>query len=147
MRRWALLGIVALLAAGCGGEEDLAATGPGAAAVRKYENLYGGHFERSWNELHPAHQRIVSRARFAQCASQAIAVGDLESIEVLDVFDDDIRIAGIPQRRAKAVRVRVSSFHGESFTAEDHEVEVGDTWRWILNSAAVAAYRQGRCPR
>ncbi|HYZ20363.1 MAG TPA: hypothetical protein VE615_12510 [Gaiellaceae bacterium] len=147
MRRWALLAIVAVVAAGCGGEEDLAASGPGAAAVRKYENLYAGHFERAWNELHPAHQRIVSRARFARCARAAIAVGDLESIEVLDVFDDDIRIAGIPERRAKAVRVRVSSFQGESFTAEDHEVKVGDDWRWVLNTPAVEAYRQGRCPR
>jgi hypothetical protein len=147
MRRWALLGIVAVLLAGCGGEEDLAATGPGAAAVRKYENLYGGHFERAWNELHPAHQRLVSRARFAQCARSAIAVGDLESIEVLDVFDDDIRIAGLRERRAKAVRVRVSSFHGESFTVAEHEVKLGDGWRWVLNSAAVRAYDRGRCPQ
>jgi hypothetical protein len=147
MRRWALLALVAFLAVGCGGEEDPAATGAGAAAVRKYENLYSGNFGRAWDDLHPAHQRVASRTRFAQCARQAIAVGDLESIEVLDVFDDDIRVAGLSERRAKAVRVRVSSFHGESFTDEDHEVEVGDRWRWILNSAAVGAYRQGRCPR
>jgi hypothetical protein len=147
MRRWALLVVLAALAAGCGGEEDPAATGAGAAAVQKYENLYSGNFGRAWDDLHPAHQRVVSRARFTQCARQTIAVGDLESIEVLDVFDDDIRIAGLSERRAEAVRVRVSSFHGESFTTEDHEVEVGDRWRWILNSAAVAAYRQGRCPR
>jgi hypothetical protein len=147
MRRWALLGVVVVLAAGCGGEEDPAATGAGAAAVRKYEDLYSGNFGRAWEELHPAHQRIVSRARFAGCAGEEIAVGDLESIEVLDVFDDDIRVVGLRERRAKAVRVRVSSFHGESFTVADHEVKVGDRWRWILNSAAVEAYRQGRCPR
>jgi hypothetical protein len=147
MKLLALFGILVLLAAGCGGEEDPAATGAGSAAVRKYEDLYSGNFGRAWDELHPAHQRIVSRARFAQCARQTIAVGDLESIEVLDVFDDDIRVAGLRERRAKAVRVRVSSFHGESFTVAEHEVKVGDRWRWILNSAAVAAYRQGRCPR
>ena len=147
MRRWALLGAIVVLAAGCGGEEDPAATGAGSAAVRKYEDLYSGNFGRAWDELHPAHQRIVSRARFARCARQTIAVGDLESIEVLDVFDDDIRVAGLRERIAKAVRVRVSSFQGESFTVAEHEVKVGDRWRWILNSAAVEAYRQGRCPR
>jgi hypothetical protein len=147
MRRWALVALVALLAAGCGGEEDPAATGAGAAAVQKYENLYSGNFGRAWEDLHPAHQGVASRARFARCARQAIAVGDLESIEVLDVFDDDIRVAGLSERRAKAVRVRVTSFQGESFTDEDHEVEVDGRWRWILNSAAVAAYREGRCPR
>jgi hypothetical protein len=147
MRRCALLGLIAVLAAGCGGEEDPAATGAGSAAVRKYEALYGGNFGRAWDELHPAHQRIVSRARFSQCARQTIAVGDLESIEVLDVFDDDIHVAGLRERMAKAVRVRVSSFHGESFTVAEHEVKVGDRWRWILNSSAVDAYRRGRCPR
>jgi hypothetical protein len=147
MRRWALLVVVAVVVAGCGGEEDPAASGAGVAAVRKYENLYSGNFERAWDDLHPAHQRVVSQTRFVRCARQAIAVGDLESIEVLDVFDDDIRVAGLRERRAKAVRARVSSFHGESFTAEEHEVEVDGRWRWILNSAAVAAYRQGRCPR
>jgi hypothetical protein len=147
MRRWALIAVVALLAAGCGGEEDLAATGPGAAELRKLENLYDGHFERAWSDLHPAHQRVVSRRRFAECASRTIAVGDLESIEVLDVFDDDVRIAGLRERKAKAVRVRVSSFEGDSFTIVDHEVKVGDRWRWVLNSAAVRAYQQGRCPR
>lgn len=147
MRRWAALAVVLVLAAGCGGEEDPAATGAGAAAVQKYDDLYSGNFGRAWDDLHPAHQGVVSRARFARCARETIAVGDLESIEVLDVFDDDIRVAGLQERRAKAVRVRVSSFHGESFTTEDHEVEVGDRWRWILNSAAVAAYRRGRCPR
>jgi hypothetical protein len=147
MRRWAALGVVAILAAGCGGEEDLAATGPGAAAVDKYEDLYSGNFGRAWDDLHPAHQRIVSRAQFSRCARQEVAVGDLESIEVLDVFDDDIRVAGLRERRAKAVRVRVTSFHGESFTVADHEIKIGDRWRWILNSAAVAAYRRGGCPR
>jgi hypothetical protein len=147
MRRWALLALVTVLVSGCGGEEDPAATGAGGAAVRKYENLYSGNFERAWDDLHPAHQRVVSRTLFARCAREAIAVGDLESIEVLDVFDDDIRVAGLREHRAKAVRVRVFSFQGESFTDEDHEVEVGGRWRWILNSAAVAAYRQGRCLR
>jgi hypothetical protein len=147
MRRWAALGVVAILAAGCGGEEDLAATGPGAAAVDKYEDLYSGNFGRAWDDLHPAHQRIVSRAQFSRCARREVAVGDLESIEVLDVFDDDIRVAGLRERRAKAVRVRVTSFHGESFTVADHEIKIGDRWRWILNSAAVAAYRRGGCPR
>lgn len=138
---------VALLAGGCGGEEDLAATGPGAAEVRKYENLYSGHFERAWDDLHPAHQRVVSRARFAECAKRVIAVGETESIEVLDVFNDDVDISGLPERKAKAVRVRVSSFEGDSFTKVDHEIRVGDRWRWVLNSAAVRAYRQHRCPR
>jgi hypothetical protein len=137
---------VALLAAGCGGEENLAATGPGAAQVRFIENLYGGRFERAWGELHPAHQRVVSRRLFARCTRQTIATGELESIEVLDIFDDEIAIPRIRDRTAKAVRVRVASFAGDSFTIVNHEVKVGERWRWVLNASSIRAYERGRCP-
>jgi len=147
VRGRALLATVAFLAAGCGGEENLAATGPGSAQVRLMENLYGGRFDRAWADLHPAHQRVVSRRQFARCAGQTIATGELESIEVLDIFDEDVAIPRIGERTAKAVRVRVASLAGESFTLVNHEVEVGDRWRWVLNAPSVRAYEQGRCPR
>jgi hypothetical protein len=147
MRVGALLGVVALLAAGCGGEEDLSRTGAGAAQVRFIENLYDGRFGRAWAALHPAHRRVVTRAMFARCSKLTIATGDLESIEVLDIFDDDISIPRIPERRAKAVRVRVASFSGDAFTVVNHEVQVGDTWHWVLNASSIRAYQRGRCPR
>jgi hypothetical protein len=142
----ALLGVVTLLVAGCGGEEDLSRTGAGAAQVLFIENLYDGRFGRAWAALHPAHRQVVSRAMFARCSKQTIATGDLESIEVLDIFDDDIAIPRIPERRAKAVRVRVASFSGDAFTVVNHEVKVGDTWHWVLNESSIRAYAQGRCP-
>lgn len=110
------------------------------------ENLYDGRFDRAWSELHPAHRRVVPRALFERCSEQSISTGDLESIEVLDIFDEDISIPRIPQRSAKAVRVRVASFSGESFTVENHEIRVGERWHWVLNAASVSAYQQGRCP-
>jgi hypothetical protein len=147
MRRCVLLGALALFVAGCGGEENLAATGAGAAQVRLIENLYGsGQFDRAWSDLHPAHQVVVSQDLFARCARRALVTGDLESIEVLDVFDDDIAIPGIPEREAKAVRARVASLSGESFTTTDHHLKVGERWRWVLNPPAITAYRKGRCP-
>jgi hypothetical protein len=142
----ALLGALLLLAAGCGGEENLAATGAGAAQVRLIENLYDGRFERAWADLHPAHRRVVPRALFARCTGRTIATGDLESIEVLDIFDEDIALPRIPEQSAKAVRVRVASFAGDSFTIVNHEVQVGDRWHWVLNAPSVRAYELGRCP-
>jgi hypothetical protein len=147
VRHCTFLGVVALLVAGCGGEENLAATGPGAAQVRFIENLYDGRFERAWAELHPAHRRVVSRGLFARCSEQTISTGDLESIEVLDIFDDDIAIPRIAERTAKGVRVRVASFSGDSFTVVNHEVKVGERWHWVLNASSIRAYEQGRCPR
>jgi hypothetical protein len=131
----------------CGGEEDLSASGPGAAQVQLLENLYGGRYERAWADLHPAHQRIAPRARFVRCAQQVVPRGDLEAIEVLDVFEDDAEFAGIPDAEARAVRLRVTSFQGDSDTFVNHAVRVGERWRWVLNPNSVAAYRRNRCPR
>jgi len=73
-------------------------------------------------------------------------VGDLQSIEVLDVFDEAVRIPGLRVRKAKAVRVRITSFSGETDTFVNHEVKVGGRWHWVLSDAAIQAYRSGACP-
>ena len=150
MARLTVFGASALLAlalAGCGGEEDLSASGPGEAQVALLENLYGGRYDRAWLELHPGHQRLAPKARFVRCAEQVAPRGDLESIEVLDVFDDEAKIAGIPDGETRAVRLRVTSFQGDSDTFVNHAVQVGDEWRWVLNEESVEAYRRNRCPR
>lgn len=142
-----MTGAALLLAAGCGGEEDLAASGPGREEVKIQENLFDGHYERVWDDLHPVHQKLVSRERFAQCAQQVTAVGEVESIQVLDVFEDSAQIPRLPGVESKAVRVRVTAFSGESFVDVDHLVKVGDRWRWVLNQRAIDAYAKNRCPR
>jgi hypothetical protein len=143
-----LVSVVAAFACvACGGEEDLAASGPGAAQVDLLAELYDGRYERAWADLHPAHQRIAPRARFVRCAREVAPPGELESIEVLDVFDDDAAIPAIPEADSRAVRLRVTSFEGDTDTFVNHSVRVGDGWRWVLNEKSVEAYRRNRCPR
>ncbi len=146
MKHLLLAFLAALVLAGCGGEVDLARTPAGAAQVRFFEDLYRGRFGQAYAALHPVHQRIVSRSLFAQCARRSIPVGKLDSIEVLDVFDETVQIPGLGKQRTKAVRVRLTSSAGETFTLVNHEVKVGNRWRWVLNAAAVRAYRAGHCP-
>jgi hypothetical protein len=147
VRSAVLLVVVAAIAlAGCGGEIDPARTPAGAAQVRFFEDLYNGHFVRAYAALHPAHQRIVPRALFVRCAAQTTPVGKLDSIEVLDVFDETVPIPVVGKRRAKAVRVRITSSTGQTFTVLNHEVKFGESWRWVLNAAAVRDYQAGHCP-
>jgi hypothetical protein len=138
--------VAALTLAGCGGEVDPATTPAGRAQIRVLEDLYNGSLKRAYASLHPAHQRVVPEARFAQCSRGVVDRGGLDSIEVLDVFDQTVRIPGLGKRQTKAVRVRVTSSGGESDTFVDHEVRVGSRWRWVLNDAAYRAYRAGKCP-
>jgi hypothetical protein len=134
-----------VLVAGCGGEDDPGHTPAGRAQVRFLDELYNGSPGSVYATLHPAYQRIVPRSRFVAC-TRAAALGELDSIDVLDVYDDPVQLPGAGRVPAKAVRVRLTSSSGESTTFVNHEVEVGDRWRWVLNGAAAKAYQAGHCP-
>ena len=146
MRRVVFSGLaVAALVAGCGGDVDPARTPAGNAQVRFLENLYNGKLPQAYETLHPAYQRIVPRSRFVQCTRQA-ALGGLDSIEILDVYDDPVTLPGGGQAGGKGVRVRLTSTTGDVTTFVNHEVKVGPRWRWVLNEKALGAYRAGKCP-
>jgi hypothetical protein len=141
----ALLGALAFTA--CGGEADPAKTPAGAAQVRFFEDLYAGRFARVYATLHPAHQKLVSRDLFVRCARETTALHKLESVEVLDVSDDDARIPDVEDPTRKLVRGRITSTEDETDNFENHEVKVDDRWRWVLSAKAIDAYGLGRCPR
>jgi hypothetical protein len=148
VRRLAFLAFAAVLAlSACGGDVDPARTPAGRAQVVLLDDLYNGRFEKAYAELHPAHQAIVSRALFVRCARETVPVGQLDSIEILDVFDDKTEGLGLGDEPSKAVRVRLTLADGGSTTFENHSVKVGDRWHWVLNKKAIDAYRADRCPR
>ena len=134
-----------VLVAGCGGEDDPGRTPAGLAQLRFLDDLYNGRLDSAYETLHTAYQRFVPRARFVTCTRKA-ALGRVDSIEVLDVYDSPVEIPGSGRVGAKAVRVRLTSPDGGSATFVNHEVEVGSGWRWVLNAAGARAYRAGRCP-
>jgi len=147
VKRAALAVLLAATAlAGCGGDVDPATTPAGRAQVEYLEELYDGRFGQAYASLHPVHKQIVSRSLFSDCAADTIPVGQLDSIEVLDVFDDPVQISDTEEQQAKAVRVRLTSADGKSITFVNHEVKDGDRWYWILNESAISAYKAGRCP-
>ena len=136
---------VAALVSGCGGDVDPARTPAGMAQVRFLEDLYNGRVVRAYTTLHPAYQRVIPRAKFIQCTRLA-RLGGLDSIEIIDVYDDPVRLPGGGKAGSKAVRVRLTSTAGATTTFVSHEIKVGPTWRWVLNDAALRAYRAGACP-
>ena len=144
--KWFLLALGAtLLLAGCGGDVDPGHTPAGLAQVRFLDDLYNGRLDSAYQTLHPTYQQFVPRARFVTCTRKE-ALGGLDSIEILDVYNSPVEIPGSGRVGAKAVRVRLTFSDGEATTFVNHEVKVGPRWRWVLNSAAARAYRAGRCP-
>jgi hypothetical protein len=148
VRRLALLGFaVVLVLPACGGDIDPASTPAGRAQVVLLDDLYNGRFEKAYDQLHPTHQGLVSRALFVRCARETVPVGQLDSIEILDVFDDKTEGLMLGDAPSKAVRIRLTLADGNAETFENHSVKSGDGWRWVLNKKAIEAYKAGRCPR
>jgi hypothetical protein len=137
----------AALAAGCfGGGSSGSPTGPKAASdfVRRVTTEFSrGQSGRLWDELLPADQAVVTRARFVAC--QASEGWNLRSMKVLETYDDPVSV-GSTSLPATAVSVRVSSDDGVT-TATMHAVLVKGIWHWVLQPIDRAAYAKGTCPR
>ena len=143
----ALLCTTVLLGVGCsGGGNSGSQSGIQSPAdfVRRITTEFSrGQSGRLWDELIPADQRSVTRARFVAC--EANEGWELKSIKVLETYDDPV-VVGAKSLPSKAVTVRVTSDDGIT-TATMHAVSVNGKWHWVLQSSDRAAYASGKCPR
>jgi hypothetical protein len=138
--------LVFAAASGCALSEDSGDHDAGAAIKRVVEEEYVGEYGPSWDDLHPRHQRFVSREEYEECRRGIDVTGTLESVLILDVHDAPLSVYGLPSRTpAKAVEVRVTTDETE-FTATYHVVLVGDRWRWVLNDRAARGFARTDCP-
>ena len=142
--------VLAAAVAGCGGSGVPAPReNVGVFMTRILREEIHGQWSRQWNELHPAHQRLITRAQYVACSREMqtdIATGS-EVFRVLGVQDDPIHIQGVPQRTSKLVTI---SFHQRgtasgALTYRLHAVDVGGRWAWILGGRFLTAVAHGRC--
>jgi hypothetical protein len=174
LRALLLVSLVALGLVGCGGDktvavervETTATSGTATAAqtstvvetvaapdespddfiVRLLRRFFDGQFGRTWDELHPGHQALVTRSRYEDCASRSSeGTPRIDRIEVKEVYDDPIDVERIPERTSKAVTVRIVS-GAEEVTRTMHAVLVDDRWRWVLQAEDIDTYQAGGCP-
>jgi hypothetical protein len=134
--------LLTAFAAGCGGSGGTSGQQSAAGFVKEVTVQFSrGQSGRLWDELLPADQAIVTRARFVAC--QQNEGWNLKSIKVLETYDDPVDVGG-KSLPAKAVTVRVTS-DGVT-TATMHAVSVNGSWRWVLQPVDRAAYKSGKCP-
>jgi hypothetical protein len=154
MGRAALIAVAAAVAGlavgGCG-------SGSGNAGPRENVGIFmtrilreeiNGKWAREWSELHPGHQRLITRSQYVACSRELrtdIGTG-AEVFRVLDVRTEAIDVRGIPQRTSKLVTI---TFHSggsaNPLTYRLHAVAVNGRWAWILGSGFLSEVARGRC--
>src|SRR5215213_2465160 len=76
---------------------------PGAFMTSLVEEIAGNDYATAWLTLHPAQQRVATRNAYVSCESQSPIPGKLSSVSVVDVADEDVRVAGEGTTHGKAV--------------------------------------------
>jgi hypothetical protein len=138
--------LVAALATGCALSENEEDHEAGAAIKRVVEQEYVGAYGAAWDNLHPRHQRFVTRAEYEECRQGIDVAGTLEQVLIVDVEDEPLTVYGLrPQTPSKAVKVRVTTDESE-FTASYHVIRVGNGWRWVLSESAARGFARTDCP-
>ena len=117
------------------------------------QQIAANDYADAWASLYPAHQLVAPREAYVACEAQSPIPGKLSSVRVIQVSDEQVRVAGEGAAVAgKAVRVKLSiaGTGGAApivVTTTSHAVAVADRWTWILPPERFAEYRAGRCPR
>jgi hypothetical protein len=177
LARFVLLAVVVGLASACGGSDDSASPDTNATTsasetettetesvpeeptedlgdffTRRLDYEVKGQFGRSWDELHPGQQALVPRTKYEECrdeVSEQFVGVELESLRVIETYDDPIDALGVPEKTSTAVTVEVEVTQGsdsETFTDTFHAIAVDGRWVWVLPPADVRAFRNGVCP-
>ena len=144
MRRIALL--IALALAGCGGGEEPPSGDTAGEFLQRITAYHlGGEFSRSWEELHPAHQKLITQIQFVYCGDREPDLEEDATVRVLSVKKARKELPHVPQLQVQAVRIEIRDDKGVLDTYTAHAVRVGGEWRWVLSAAFVRAVEAGNC--
>lgn len=148
--RLAILLLVTLALAGCGGGDEPEPAGPFVATLIR--DLGGGRTAQAWESLHPLHRERVPRSRYVECESRDGFGGTVTSVDVLEVKEEPATIPGqLGKRPSTAVTVGVTldvpeADEPERFTLTAHVFDTGGRWSWVIGPVDYAAYTAGNCP-
>jgi hypothetical protein len=104
-----------------------------------------------WQTLLPAQQELVPQSRYVRCESASPIPGELTSLRVLRVQDEQTDVAGIEGRSAaRAVTFRIEitepTLHESVAVVHTvHAVRAGDRWAWILPARRFQLDRSPTC--
>jgi hypothetical protein len=119
----------------------------GAFMTRILREEIRGQWNLQWQELHPAHQKLINEAQYVACSRRMgtnFATGT-EVFKVLDIRNEAIDVKGIPQRTSKLVTINFRQPGKTGLTYHMHAVNVDGRWTWILGGRFLTALSRGQC--
>jgi hypothetical protein len=145
VRRLALL--LALVLAGCAGSDPPQQdAGAGEFLQRITADHLRGEFSRTWEEVHPAHQKLISQIQFVYCGDREPELKNDATVRVLTVKPVRKQLPDVPQRQMQAVRIQIRDKNGVVDEYTSHAIRVAGEWRWVLSVPFVRAVERGQCP-
>jgi len=147
VKRVAALVVLVAVAAACGSASASPKEAVGVFMTRILREEINGQWAKQWSELHPAHQKLITRAQYVACSRQMgtnFGTGK-EVFRVLGVENDPIHVQGVPQRTSKLVTISFQSPGASALTYRLHAVDVSGRWAWILGNRFLAEVDKGRC--
>jgi hypothetical protein len=109
-------------------------------------------YDTVWQKLHPAEQRVATRATYVRCEQLTPIPGHLDWIRILSAKDERINVpgdTGIVDSKAVTFRLRLYEpvlKEAVVVTKTVHAVAVDGSWRWILTPERFGIYRSKSCP-
>jgi len=147
VKRGVALGLLVLVGAACGSASSTPRESVGVFMTRILREEINGQWSQQWSELHPAHQKLISRGQYIACSrgmGTNIARGK-EKFHVLDIEDQTIHVQGIPQKTAKLVTISFTEPGATPLTYRLHAVAASGRWTWVLGNRFLAQVDRGRC--
>ena len=142
-----MLAVLVAVATGCGSAGATPREGVGVFMTRILREELNGQWGKQWTELHPGHQKLITRSQYVACSRQMgtnVATGR-ETFHVLAVQNEAIHVQGVPQKSAKLVTLSFTEPGISPLTYRLHAVDVSGHWAWILGDRFIAAVDKGRC--
>ncbi|MGL6278191.1 MAG: hypothetical protein ACRC50_01370 [Gaiella sp.] len=152
MRRAVVVLLLAALVGVPAGAAADAPESPESFMKRVLRFTVEARYAEAWTLLHPAHQRYVTKQRFARCRANdpTLAAYRLASSTLVSKAPATLASPGIPQKRSTRVvlrfRIADASQIYPATEATVNAVWTGSRWAWVLPAGEVPAFRSGRCP-
>lgn len=132
------VGLTVLVGCGVGSSNS-----PGDGAREQLEFAATGKWQRVYQQLHPAHQAVVTQEAFIDCNK-----ANTFSLGKVSIASEQRVTLNVPELgEVKVYEVTLDAVvDGQTTARVTHVIRKGSEWRWVLDEASADAYREGQCP-